>query len=326
MDVGVYFDFRNPPLWKRDWAEHYANTIDLAVRADEMGISQIWLSEHHFFEDGYLPQPLTMAAAIAVRTKQARIGTAILLAALRHPLHIAEETALVDILSGGRFDLGVGAGYRVPEFAAHDVELADRYTIVEQRVHDIRGWWSGGKMTPPPIQQPVPVWGGFFGPRGARLAGRLNMGLLAASPELLEPYKTGLSEGGHDPMSARMRVNVELVLADDPEKTWSEIKKYVGYQWTSYRRYMSEGTDRPVPREVDPEPLRLPGKDGAAPRFQVLTPPQAADFIRKTYAGLPLEQVYIWGSIAGMPDHVANRHVELMCTQLAPLLRTSSKQ
>ena len=109
MDVGVYFDFRNPPLWKRDWAEHYANTIDLAVRADEMGISQIWLSEHHFFEDGYLPQPLTVAAAIAVRTKQARIGTAILLAALRHPLHVAEETALVDILSGGRFDLGVGA-------------------------------------------------------------------------------------------------------------------------------------------------------------------------------------------------------------------------
>ena len=114
-----------------------------------------------------------------------------------------------------------------------------------------------------------------------------------------------------------------MVLSDDPERTWNEIKPFVSYQWTSYRRYMAEGTDRPTPRDVDPEPLRLPGKDGSAPRFQVLTPADAAAFIRSTYAGLPLEQVYIWASIAGMPDHVTQRHVELMCTELQPLLRNS---
>lgn len=323
MDVGVYFDLRNPPGWRRNWADHYAATLDLAAAADAMGISQIWLSEHHFFEDGYLPQPLTMAAAVAARTKRARIGTAVLLLALRHPLLVAEETAIIDILSNGRFDLGVGAGYRIPEFAAYGVDLAARYKLVEQRITEVREHWTGGTMTPPPVQQPIPVWGGFFGPRGARMAGRLNIGLLAASRELLADYTAGLVDGGHDPAAARMRVNVEMVLSDDPERTWNEIKPFVGYQWTSYRRYMAEGTDRPTPRDVDPEPLRLPGKDGSAPRFQVLTPADAAAFIRSTYAGLPLEQVYIWASIAGMPDHVTQRHVELMCTELQPLLRNS---
>lgn len=323
MDVGVYFDLRNPPGWRRDWASHYAATLDLAAAADDMGISQIWLSEHHFFEDGYLPQPLTMAAAVAARTKRARIGTAVLLLALRHPLLVAEETAIIDILSNGRFDLGVGAGYRIPEFAAYGVDLAARYKLVEQRITEVRDHWTSGKMTPPPVQQPIPFWGGFFGPRGARMAGRLNIGLLAASHELLADYTAGLVDGGHDPAVARMRVNVEMVLSDDPERTWNEIKPFVSYQWTSYRRYMAEGTDRPMPRDVDPEPLRLPGKDGSAPRFQVLTPADAAAFIRTTYAGLPLEQVYIWASIAGMPDHVTQRHVELMCTELQPLLRDS---
>lgn len=323
MDVGVYFDLRNPPGWRRDWASHYAATLDLAAAADDMGISQIWLSEHHFFEDGYLPQPLTMAAAVAARTKRARIGTAVLLLALRHPLLVAEETAIIDILSNGRFDLGVGAGYRIPEFAAYGVDLAARYKLVEQRITEVRDHWTSGKMTPPPVQQPIPFWGGFFGPRGARMAGRLNIGLLAASHELLADYTAGLVDGGHDPAVARMRVNVEMVLSDDPERTWNEIKPFVSYQWTSYRRYMAEGTDRPMPRDVDPEPLRLPGKDGSAPRFQVLTPADAAAFIRTTYAGLPLEQVYFWASIAGMPDHVTQRHVELMCTELQPLLRDS---
>jgi alkanesulfonate monooxygenase SsuD/methylene tetrahydromethanopterin reductase-like flavin-dependent oxidoreductase (luciferase family) len=219
MDVGLYFDFRNPPDWRREWARHYAESLDLASYADQLGISQIWLSEHHFFEDGYLPQPLTLAAAMAVRTKNARIGTAVLLAALRPSLLIAEEAAVVDILSGGRLDLGIGAGYRIPEFSAFGTDISKRYELVEERVIEIREWWLGGRLTPPPIQRPIPIWGGFFGPRGAALAGRLNVGLLAANHDLLVHYQNGLRDGGHDPSSARMRVNVEIVLSDDPERT-----------------------------------------------------------------------------------------------------------
>src|SRR5271154_6108597 len=116
MRVGLYFDLRNPPMWAQDAARLYGFTLEMCEEAERLGASSVWLSEHHFFEDGYLPQPLTFAAAIAARTSRIHIGTAILLLALRPAIQIAEEAAIVDILSNGRLELGVGVGYRVPEF------------------------------------------------------------------------------------------------------------------------------------------------------------------------------------------------------------------
>ena len=116
LKVGLFFDLRNPPGWRRPWADHYAATLELIEGAEAKGADAVWLSEHHFFEDGYLPQPLTFAAAVAARTARVRIGTAITIAALRHPLHLAEEAAIVDILSAGRVELGIGASYRIPYY------------------------------------------------------------------------------------------------------------------------------------------------------------------------------------------------------------------
>jgi alkanesulfonate monooxygenase SsuD/methylene tetrahydromethanopterin reductase-like flavin-dependent oxidoreductase (luciferase family) len=118
MKLGLYLDMRNPPRWPTAWADLYRATIDLVVDAERRGARAVWLTEHHGFEDGYLSQPLALAAALAVRTRTLRIGTAVLLAPLRHPLHIAEEAALVDVLSAGRLELGLGAGYVRPEFEA----------------------------------------------------------------------------------------------------------------------------------------------------------------------------------------------------------------
>src|SRR2546422_471508 len=101
MRVGIYFDLRNPPAWRRPWADLYAASLALVEDAEGRGIDAVWLTEHHFFEDGYLPQPLTFAAAVAARTRKVRIGTAVLLAPLRSALQIAEEAAVVDTLSAG---------------------------------------------------------------------------------------------------------------------------------------------------------------------------------------------------------------------------------
>ena len=128
MNVGIYLDLRNPPPWKQDPARVYAFALELCEEAERLGAHSVWLSEHHGFEDGYLPQPLTFAAAVAARTARLRIGTAVLLAPLRDPAHIAEEAAVVDLVSDGRLELGLGAGYRVPEFEQFDADPARRYT------------------------------------------------------------------------------------------------------------------------------------------------------------------------------------------------------
>jgi alkanesulfonate monooxygenase SsuD/methylene tetrahydromethanopterin reductase-like flavin-dependent oxidoreductase (luciferase family) len=320
MRVGIYLDLRNPPQWRRPWAEHYARTLELCEEADRLGAGSVWLSEHHLFEDGYLPQPLTFAAAVAARTSRVRIGTAVLLAALRHPAQIVEEANVVDLVSAGRLEVGIGAGYRAPEHAAFGHDLGDRYALVEDRIREIQRLWREGAVTPPPVQDPIPLWGGFQGPRGARLAGRLGMLLLTLDRRLLAPYREGLEAGGHPASSARMGGVVNLVVADDPETAWPRIVPHLAYQWDSYNRYMVEGTEQPVPRPIDPERWRAPGRDGAPPRFQVLTPEDAAQALRERTDGLPVEHVYLWASIAGMPDDLVDRHVELVAGTLAPML------
>ena len=127
MKIGVWFDLRNPPAWRQDPARLYAFTLELCEEAELLGADSLWFSEHHCFEDGYLPQPLTFAAAAAARTTRVRLGTGILVAPLRKTAQLAEEAAVVDIISGGRLELGLGAGYRMPEFELFGTDFTTRY-------------------------------------------------------------------------------------------------------------------------------------------------------------------------------------------------------
>jgi len=112
MEIGLLFTFRNPPQWARPPADLYRDTMDEIALADGLGFDGVWLAEHHFTDDGWSPSPLTMAAAVAMRTERARIGTFVLLLPQHDPLRVAEAATAVDILSGGRLTLGVGIGYR----------------------------------------------------------------------------------------------------------------------------------------------------------------------------------------------------------------------
>jgi alkanesulfonate monooxygenase SsuD/methylene tetrahydromethanopterin reductase-like flavin-dependent oxidoreductase (luciferase family) len=321
MRVGIYQDLRNPPEWRVPWDRFYAESIEVVEEAERLGADSVWLSEHHFFDDGYLPQPLTYAAAIAARTKRLRIGTAVLLAPLRRAIDIAEQTAIVDLVSGGRFDLGLGAGYRVPEFAAYEASLDDRFKRVPDRVNEIREIFAKGGVTPGPLQDPFPIWCGFGTPIGARRAGRLGVGLLAVGREIAVAYRRGLEEGGFPAETARMAGPVHFILADDPEEVWDRVTPHFRYQWDTYRRYLAEGRDdMKPPRPIDTEKWRLPGRDGAPPQIGVFTPDAAATMIREWLTGTPAVEIYFWSSIAGMPRDLARRHVELVCTELRSAL------
>jgi alkanesulfonate monooxygenase SsuD/methylene tetrahydromethanopterin reductase-like flavin-dependent oxidoreductase (luciferase family) len=327
MQVGVYADFRNPPGWQQPWASHYRQVMDRLVEAERLGVDSVWLSEHHSFEDGYLPQPLTIAAALAARTSRVRIGTAVLLAPLRPALDIAEQAALVDILSDGRVELGLGVGYRAPEFEAFGEPMSRRYPLFEERAQDVRRMWEDGRCMPPPVQKRVPIWLGGMGPRVARLAGRLGEGLLWLDRGLLAPYREGLEEGGHNPATARMSGVVTLVLADDPEAAWAAIRPHYQYQRESYARYAAEGAARGSKRpptvqagSVDPDSMRGPADQSLPPTFDVVTPDEAAARLRPWLETLPVEHIFLWESIAEMPSALAERHIELVATRLRPAL------
>ncbi|MEU7487777.1 LLM class flavin-dependent oxidoreductase [Streptomyces sp. NPDC042319] len=315
MRIGLLFDLRNPAQWERPWADHYARTLEFCEEADRLGIGGLWFTEHHRFEDGYLPQPLTFAAAAAARTRQARIGTSVVIPALRHPALLAEEAAVVDLISGGRLELGIGAGYRVPEFQLFDVPYERRVTRAGEAVAEVRRLWRERTVTPLPLQADVPVWGGFYGPRGARLAGRLGMGHLHVSRSLFAEYTAGLEEGGHDAGTARVGGLVPLVLADDPEAAWVRIAPHLAHQKNTYRRGWSEGSDRPELPWLEPDP-----ESPELRKFlRVLTPEQAAAEIRTMTRDLPVAHLIFWASIAGMPDDLVVRNMELFTGEIVPL-------
>ena len=107
------------------WGEFYESQMRLAEIAEDLGYDEIWLSEHHFCDDGWSPSLFPIAGALGQRTKTIRIGTFVLLLPLgKHPIQVVEDATTVDILCNGRFDLGVGLGYRVPEYKGFGIYLA----------------------------------------------------------------------------------------------------------------------------------------------------------------------------------------------------------
>jgi alkanesulfonate monooxygenase SsuD/methylene tetrahydromethanopterin reductase-like flavin-dependent oxidoreductase (luciferase family) len=321
VKLGLYFDLRNPAPWARPWPEVYGRALDLVVEAERLGAASVWFSEHHLFSDGYLPQPLTFAAAAAARTTRVRIGTAVLLAALRPAALVAEEAAVIDQISGGRLELGIGAGYSVPEYELYNADITKRYGLTDAAVAEIRRLLDEGIVTPPAAQNPFPIWLGYQGPQGAKRAGRLGVGLLSLDRALLDPYREGLVEGGYDPATARTGGMLDIIVADDPEAAFERILPHYAHQLNSYRAASVAGSGRDAPKEITVDKLRSGvAQKGQIPGLRVLTPSDAVNAIREATDGSPVEHVYLWASVAGMPDDLVERHVELTCTQVAPNL------
>src|SRR5512132_350791 len=166
--------------------ELYADALELAVTAERLGFDSVWVSEHHFVDDGYLPSLLPMCAAIAARTQRVAIGTGLLLAPLHDPLRIAEDAAVVDLLSRGRLILGLGLGWREEEFEGLGVPIGERAARLERSVDALRHAWRGAPaskgaapvvVTPRPARQGgPPIWIGAWAERAVRRAGRIADG------------------------------------------------------------------------------------------------------------------------------------------------------
>jgi alkanesulfonate monooxygenase SsuD/methylene tetrahydromethanopterin reductase-like flavin-dependent oxidoreductase (luciferase family) len=147
MRFGLWHDFRNPASSGRASSVLYGETLDQVVYAEELGFDDIWLSEHHFIDDGYLPSCLPVAAVIAARTHRVTIGTNVLLTPFHHPIRLAEDCAVVDIISNGRFILGAAVGYRLEEFATFGIDRRRRGSITEEAVEVMLQCWTADQFS-----------------------------------------------------------------------------------------------------------------------------------------------------------------------------------
>ena len=317
MKIGLFLDLRNPAPWHRPPVQHMRDTIALVEQAEARGLGSVWLSEHHQFSDGYLTQPLAFACALAARTSRLRIGTAIMIAPLHHPAHLAEQAALADLISDGRIEVGLGTGYAPHEFELFGQGLERRYGRTDATAAELKRLLDDGVVTPAPVQNPFPIWLGYQGPQGAARAGRLGVGLLSLDRDNAAIYSDALGDAGHGAASARLGGVIDLILADDPEATQRRLIPHLAWQRHSYSE--ARGVAGSYADAVAGITQRLDEK-GRLPGFAVCTPADAIALIRSRTEGLPVEHVYLWASLAGMDDDIAETHFEHLCNTVAPAL------
>jgi len=236
---GVGYDFRNISA-RRSNAEHYRRTLDRLIQAEELGFDAVWSAEHHMIPDGYCPSPATIAAAVASRTSRIGVVVGLLLLPLHHPLEVAEQVAVIDLLSDGRAQLAVGMGYRLEEFAAFGYEHKRRKSRMDEGCEIVlRSWteddWSfagrnwnlqGVSIHPRPVQQPhPPMWISARNEIAAGRAARFRCPLLIApapyttdAAAVYASYAAGLREQGEDPSRYDVCGYFDCVVTDDPER------------------------------------------------------------------------------------------------------------
>ncbi|MEE8557035.1 MAG: LLM class flavin-dependent oxidoreductase [Myxococcota bacterium] len=161
--------------------------------ADELDLHSVWLPEGHF-DTAACPSPLILLAAAAACTSKLRLGTTSTLLSIRNPIHVAEEVAVLDHLSGGRVLLGVGRGFRAALFSGFGVPESEKRDRFEAALEIVLRAWRGEpiageaiRVTPRPVQKPhPPVWVAAFGPKALAQAGRLGLPYLASPVEPID--------------------------------------------------------------------------------------------------------------------------------------------
>jgi alkanesulfonate monooxygenase SsuD/methylene tetrahydromethanopterin reductase-like flavin-dependent oxidoreductase (luciferase family) len=261
MNLGLLFPFRNPPQNAVPFAQLYRDHLNLAADAEQLGFDTIWLTEHHFLEDGYSSSLLPIAAAIGARTSTIRIGTFVLLLPLHDPLRVAEDAATVDIISNGRLDLGLGQGYRVPEFISFGIPRKERGARLEEGAELIRRAFTErnfnfeGKyyqyrnitLMPNAVQQPhPPMWLAGRGPKSIGRAARKGYHLMGVGGiDQQQIYDAALTEAGKNPADYNIAQLLVVFVAPTAEKAWDDAEAGIHYMMTNYGKWFAEAHDLP---------------------------------------------------------------------------------
>ena len=143
LRVGTVYDFRNTPESGMDMPSLYAAIMDQVVMLDGLGLDLVWFTEHHFLDDGYLPSWVPMAGAIAARTKRVRLSSDVCLLPFNHPIRLAEDLAVLDNLSNGRVEIGVGMGYAPHEFRGFGLPVSRRLSLTDEGLAVLRHAFTG---------------------------------------------------------------------------------------------------------------------------------------------------------------------------------------
>lgn len=324
---GLWYDFRNPAQWRRPLTDVYAETFEQIAWAETLGYADAWTTEHHFVPDDYSPSVLAICAAIAARTRTMRVGTSVLLLPMHDPVRVAEDAATVDVISGGRLDLGVALGYRLAEFAALGIPTNGRGRRMDEASEVLLRAWAPGPftfegafyryasldVTPKPVQSPMPLWFGGLSPAAVKRAARFGTGFMAgAGPDLIPLFREERARLGRPPGEVSKALGFHAV-ARDPEAAWARVAPHVHYQRKLYAAWLNEAGTNIWPEPASPDEIR------AAEPDLVVTPGRAKEIIAAALAANPGITHFHWAPVPpGLRPRDAAEGIALFAKEVMP--------
>lgn len=329
LSFGYLYDFRNPAPWQRPPEALYAETLDVVAETEALGFDGAFVPEHHLAEDGYMPSPLVTLAALAARTKRMRLGTGIALGPLYEPLRFAEDCAVLDILSGGRLQLGLAIGYRAREYAAHGLDFTKRGARFDEFLSVLRRLWdgetvdfagrfftlNGAKVSPLSSRGRIPLYIGGFAPKAMERVARHGDGYFG-NTEIWPLYREKLEAEGKDPADARIWIQgLMLVVAKDKAAALDELAPYFHHVNNSYGAWMAEdksiGLDAPAIQPMSLDAFKASGI------LQIFSPDEAVAHFRRLQDKAPVEQ-FTMMMPPGLPAERFLAYAKLFAREVIP--------
>jgi alkanesulfonate monooxygenase SsuD/methylene tetrahydromethanopterin reductase-like flavin-dependent oxidoreductase (luciferase family) len=309
-----------------------SETIEEVVRAEELGFHSAWLEEHHSIAGHYWPSPMLVLAAIAARTTTIGLGTDVIVTSFYEPVRLAEDVAVIEAISSGRFILGIGMGYRPSEFELYDAPLEGRGGRLEELVPVLQALWRGervdhdgqhltvhGSIEPRPSEPPA-IWIGGWGPRtidrAARLAEAWVPGPTAELSRLIAlkaDYDRALAAAGRSAGSVRRPLTRDLVVAATDAEAWrvAEAHLLAAYrdEYGSWRHPIIGNDDA---ARVDSL------QDLAGDRFIIGSPESCVRQISRFTTALDADELILRLSFPGLPHERILAELKLLAEDVLP--------
>jgi alkanesulfonate monooxygenase SsuD/methylene tetrahydromethanopterin reductase-like flavin-dependent oxidoreductase (luciferase family) len=347
MEFGLFFLMQRDEAWTEQ--EVYVSGLEQMLAAEALGYTSVWIAEHHFNDYGLCPSPPVLASFVAARTTTLRLGMGVSLLPLHHPVDLAEQLAVLDVVSEGRLDVGIGRGGTLQDYQTFQSDRGDSRARVEEGIALMRESWGGAPfdfqgrfhsaerlhVRPRPIQRPhPPLFIAANSEDSVLSAARLGLPTLSSFfvpvGELQRRHQVyreaGLGAGR--PLSEveeleRRSWGMRVVhVAPDRDEALQAIEApFMGYQ----RRMSilrSDSTGGSVPGSFDRSLLRLRefGEYLADGWMLVGTPDEVRDDLQKFREATGYERVLLVMALPGLDTRRALRSIRLFAEQVAPAM------
>jgi alkanesulfonate monooxygenase SsuD/methylene tetrahydromethanopterin reductase-like flavin-dependent oxidoreductase (luciferase family) len=316
----VRFNLVEPGATPASLGARYRAALEMAAYADEHGITTVQTEEHHGVDNNWLPSPFAFAGAVFGATRRIAVTVSAVIGPLHDPLRLAEEIAVLDLLSGGRLVTVAGIGYRPEEYALFDVEWRRRGRLQDELLETLLKAWTGEefeyrgrtvRITPRPFTDPHPLLlVGGSSKAAARRAARLGLPFFPSAhlPDLEAYYKERLVEYGTEGWTMMPTAETPLLhIAENPDEAWARHGEHFLHEARTYASWQS-GDIRSAVRSAaaSVEELRAEGV------YRILTPDECVE--------QGLDNLVLHPLAGGMPVEEGWRSLRLFAERVLPAL------